>query len=147
MKKRHSIFSLEPGEGINLTPLLDIIFNLVFFFLLATTMRQQKAVIEVNIPEASTGVEISAPESQVIIINITEENVIIVDGHVYTPAELSDYLIEQNSKREPENLKLTAIVRGDGESNFATMVKAMESCSLAGIGDVAIQIKRVNESR
>ncbi|MCL5271318.1 MAG: biopolymer transporter ExbD, partial [bacterium] len=45
---------LEPG--INLTPMLDMIFNLLFFFVLATQIRTNARQMEVQLPEAGSAV-------------------------------------------------------------------------------------------
>ena len=46
-----------PAGNLNLTPLLDIIFNLIFFFVLATTIRDQaeERQIEICLDEWSSG--------------------------------------------------------------------------------------------
>ncbi|GAB4311591.1 MAG: biopolymer transporter ExbD [Candidatus Sumerlaeia bacterium] len=138
MRRRRSIFTLELNEGVNLTPLLDIIFNLVFFFLLATTLRQHEAALNVELPEAGTVADQPRSGRQTIVINITRANVIIVDGRVMTPLELGDHLARRAASAE----QLSVVVRGDGEADYEMMIRVMEACAATGIADVSFQVKK-----
>jgi biopolymer transport protein ExbD len=53
LRRRHSRRRRIP-TGINLTSLLDAIFNLVFFFLLATTLRREEGQARVELPRSET---------------------------------------------------------------------------------------------
>lgn len=138
MRRRHSLFSFSLDEGINLTPLLDIIFNLVFFFLLATTLRQHEAALNVDLPEAGETAQTQPQDADTIIVNVTRANVIIVNNRVMSPEELADHLRER-AEAKPG---LSLIVRGDSESNYQTMVRVMEAGSAAGITNLVFQVEK-----
>jgi biopolymer transport protein ExbD len=77
MTGRVSTQSLE-DEELNLTPLLDCIFNLVFFFLVATNLKQEQAQLEVQLPQAPIQTAQAPPESIVITIGASGE--IVLNG-------------------------------------------------------------------
>ena len=44
-----------PGGRFNLTPLIDIVFLLIIFFIVSDNMIQQDNAVDINLPEAVTG--------------------------------------------------------------------------------------------
>ena len=54
MRKRRRGAEQDESE-VNLTPMLDVIFNLLFFFILATTLRQDYLEIAVDLPSMEHG--------------------------------------------------------------------------------------------
>lgn len=137
MKKRRSIFSPDPGDGINLTPLLDVIFNLVFFFLLATNVRQSQALLQVELPSAQSATETKPTEKNEVVIVVTAEDKISVDGTEYTDETLSKFLGDKSHKA-----KLEVMIRGDSLAHHATIVEVMDICSRVGITEVSVQVKK-----
>lgn len=141
MRRRNSLFTFTLDEGINLTPLLDIIFNLVFFFLLATTLRQQEAALNVELPVASDAAQQQQDEAETIVVNITRANVIIIDGRVLSREELAEHL----RARAAEKPDLSIVVRGDGESDYQTMIHVMEAGMASGLSNIVFDVKKPRE--
>jgi biopolymer transport protein ExbD len=80
-------------DPINLTPLLDCILNLIFFFLLATTIKQNIQVVEVQLPQTSVS---TTPPSvpKLIVVTIATDGRILLDKDVVTSAQLKTRLAE-----------------------------------------------------
>jgi biopolymer transport protein ExbD len=74
-------------DPINLTPLLDCILNLIFFFLLATTVKTSSQVMEVQLPQSGVGVTpIKVPKE--IVVTIVSNGSIFYDNDAVTSAQL-----------------------------------------------------------
>src|SRR5438552_11303069 len=73
----------EGEEPYNLVPLTDMVFNLLIFFMCATTFAQVEKELSVQLPQAtSTFKPLSAAPEQ-IIINVKEDGSAIVSGQPY----------------------------------------------------------------
>jgi biopolymer transport protein ExbD len=56
VRRRHSIWSLrgDPGEGLNVTPLIDVVMVLIVFFLMVGKLASDRSA-SVRLPESATG--------------------------------------------------------------------------------------------
>ena len=120
-------------EPINLMPLIDMVFLLLIFFLVATTIAQEEREIAVQLPGAAAVEPLSAPPQQ-LIINILEDGQTKVAGTIYTRPQLSAVLtsLSQNeSERE-------VLIRADLRSIHKHLASVVSLCSKAGITEFKI---------
>ncbi|MFG0257634.1 MAG: ExbD/TolR family protein [Phycisphaerales bacterium JB043] len=113
---------------VEITPMIDMVFLLLIFFLVATTFHQTEREMQVALPEASAASPISAALRE-IIVNVLEDGTIIVSGQNYTPDALAS-LITDAVASNPEQ-KVT--VRGDRNTPYAFIVGALDACKQAGV--------------
>jgi len=113
---------------IEITPMIDMVFLLLVFFLVATTFQDEEREIDIALPVASSGAPISEALRD-IIINVKSDGAIVVAGRSRTPDELRE-LISVAAKRNPAQ-KVT--VRGDREAAYAHIVGVLDICKTAGI--------------
>ena len=74
---------------IELTPIIDMVFLLLVFFLVATTFHQTEREMQIALPAASSAGPISAI-LQELIVNVDADGQIIVAGKTMTSKELRD---------------------------------------------------------
>lgn len=116
--------------GINLTPLLDVIFNLIFFFLLATTLRSEVYETRIKLPKSSSAEK-------------TEENPntirIEADGSIYFAGRLvsEEQLERQLGKLAAGGVEEVAI-DGDEAVNFGRVYAVVDICRRAGLSAVSL---------
>jgi biopolymer transport protein ExbD len=77
---------LEEGSGINLTPLLDMLFLLIVFFIVSSVFVEEEKDMEVQLPVSVQAEALTAP--QPIVINIRQDGTLIHHGRTLTPDEL-----------------------------------------------------------
>lgn len=118
----------ESGVAIDLTPVIDMVFNLLIFFLVATTFLQTEREMRIALPFASSAAPISAMLQEVI-INVDAEGKIIVSGKTLTPEDLRG-LMGNAVQANPEQ-KVT--VRGDRSTAYANIVAVLDICKNTGI--------------
>ena len=121
----------EPKTGvasIELTPIIDMVFLLLIFFLVATTFHQTEREMQIVLPASATAGPISSVLRE-IIINVDEEGEIIVSGINMTPEDLHNLIMEAVAGN-PEQ-KVT--VRGDRATAYANIVRVLDVCKSAGI--------------
>ena len=117
-----------PRVAIELTPMIDMVFLLLIFFLVATTFHQTEREMQIALPVASAAAPISAM-FQELIVNVDVDGRIIVGGHKTEPEALRS-IVGEAVKVNPEQ-KVT--VRGDRRTAYANIVTVLDICKAAGI--------------
>lgn len=117
--------------GVNLTPLLDAMFNLVFFFLLATTLRTEEVQTQVTLPQSARAPEV-APEIPT--VSIDQEGRIFFRGRQVVAEELELELIQLASGGETE-----IMIRGDQDVGLGRVYEIMDLARRAGLKAVSLQ--------
>ncbi len=123
-KKRHI-------TEINLTPLIDIVFNLLIFFLITTTFVQNPG-IEVDLPKATQSAEQANDDA--VIVAVTEEGRLIYGGAAVSIDELREKLEEKRGEREDD----TVIIQADAETPHGKVVEVMDLARQIGYRQLAI---------
>ncbi len=127
---------LEDEGGINLAPLLDVIFNLIFFFVVATTLRTDETFFDLVLPEAA---EEPAREQQPPLpeVFVLQDGTLIYDGNEIT-ADALEQTIREYVDREGTR---RAVLSADGEASVQRQVDALEVLRRAGIQDVIQRVR------
>ncbi|MCO6436702.1 MAG: biopolymer transporter ExbD [Phycisphaerae bacterium] len=118
----------ETGAHIEITPMIDMVFLLLIFFLVATTFHQTEREMQVALPQASHAAPMSSLLRE-LVINVDEEGRIIITGRTVEPGELKS-MIENAVAGNPEQ-KVT--VRGDRRTAYANIVRVLDVCKGGGI--------------
>lgn len=121
---------VESGIHIDFVPMVDVLFNLLIFFLLATTIAQVEREVQVALPYASE--ESSLPISAALrelVVNVDASGDMVVNGRSINAEELRA-LVQELVAGNPEQ-KVT--VRGDRTTAYANVVKALDVCKGAGV--------------
>lgn len=116
------------ATGIDLTPVIDIVFLLLIFFLVATTFAQQEREMEIALPRTAHSGPISAALRE-IIINVAADGRLVVSGAQIAEEPLGAMIaaaVEANPAQ-----KVT--IRGDSRTNWGRMAQVMDLCRGAGV--------------
>lgn len=114
--------------SIELTPIIDMVFLLLIFFLVATTFQQEEREMQIALPFAGSAAPISTI-LQDLIINVDADGKIILGGRFIDTEELRS-IITSAMKNNPEQ-KVT--IRGDRGTPYANIVSVLDICKHAGI--------------
>jgi biopolymer transport protein ExbD len=121
---------------INLTPMLDVVFNLIVFFMVGTKFVDMDRSIEVDVPKVSQAGPLTAAPSRRV-LTVTRDGATALDGRVMS---LDDVTRELTAARS-EYPELAVLVKGDGEGRFQSVADALSACTQAGIADTAICVQ------
>jgi biopolymer transport protein ExbD len=120
---------LEKGlRTIDIAPLIDVVFQLLIFFMLTSTFIFQPG-IKVNLPRAITSEMLSEETAA---INVTAENLIYFDQKLVTLKELSSSLKRVASRRLP------VLIKADRKASMGRIVEVWDICRQEGITQVNI---------
>ncbi len=124
--------SLEKGK-LDITPLIDVIFLLLLFFMLSSSFILQPG-IKVNLPESKVS---EAQSEDNIIVTITAERKILLNDENITEGTL-EIKLRPIAKRTPDKI---VIIKADDRVNHGLVVKVMGEIKSAGINRLAIATK------
>ncbi len=116
--------------GITLTPMLDVIFNLIFFFVLTTTIRQELTQLPVRLPEAAAGQQASAEPLPTLVLD--REGLLMFGDRAVGEAEL-ELLLGELAGGGNRELRL----RADDQADWGRVVRVMDICRRLGLGLLA----------
>jgi biopolymer transport protein ExbD len=128
----------EEKIGVPIAPMIDVVFLLLIYFMVASTLEQQEADLSFQLPGSVEQDEpLDLPDEQ--IIAIREDGQVMVNDYPYDSPELERYqelaaMLTRFREASTAN-KVEAIVTiSPAESvSHAQIVKVMDACSLAGI--------------
>ena len=116
------------NPSIEMTPMIDMVFLLLIFFLVATTFHQSEREMQIALPFASSSGPISVSLRE-IIINVRDEGEIVVAGRTITEEDLGG-LIREAIAINPEQ-KVT--IRGDRNARYAYIAAVLDVCKQSGV--------------
>jgi len=128
------LFEEEEAE-VNMTPMLDVVFILLIFFIVTATFVKE-AGIDVNRPEAATAVK---KEKANILIAISDK------GEVWINKRRIDVrAVEANVQRlKAENPQGTVVIQADKKATTDVLIKVMDGARAAGVYDVSIAAQEI----
>jgi biopolymer transport protein ExbD len=86
---------LKPQGGrFNLTPMIDVVFLLIIFFIVSNNMIQQDNAIQVELPEAETGTLPQEQQTKRLTISIPQSGPVYVGTEVFDEKRLRQLMIE-----------------------------------------------------
>ncbi|MDX1480924.1 MAG: biopolymer transporter ExbD [Woeseiaceae bacterium] len=130
MRKTNSYATDEEENEINLTPMLDVVFIMLIFFIVTASFIKE-AGIDVDRPEANTAD--TMPDAS-ILVAISPENEIWIDRKQIDPRGVRAAL----ERLRAENPKGSMVIQADEESTHEVLTLVMEAAKQAGISNVAI---------
>lgn len=120
---------MRERPSVNVTPLVDMMFILIIFFLVTTQFQQEERDIQVNLPETRTGETLSSAARSLIVINVRRNGNYVIRDKIMSPDELRD-LIVQAVARNPDQ---KVLVRADKQALHGYVAAAIALCKQAGI--------------
>ena len=119
----------EPAE-INLTPMIDIVFILLIFFLVTTSFVRESG-IQVDRPAAASSESV---EGSAIMIAIRPDGEIWLDRRAVDLRRLQPTIARVHS-RSPD---APVVIQADRGADVGLLVQVMDQIRLAGIRDIAV---------
>ncbi|MCW8834496.1 MAG: biopolymer transporter ExbD [Colwellia sp.] len=120
----------EEKEEIDMTPMLDVVFILLIFFIVTASFVKE-AGIDVNRPEAATAVK---KERANILVAISDKGDIWINKR-----KVDIRSVQANIERlKAENPQGTVVIQADKKATTDTLIKVMDSARAAGVFDVSI---------
>ncbi|MGM0486155.1 MAG: ExbD/TolR family protein [Planctomycetota bacterium] len=121
-------------SSLSLTPLIDVVFLLLIFFLVTTRFAQEDYELAVVLPAASEAQPLTV-EPKELFVNIDQQGEYVVDGRAMTRREIEDVL-RQAVANNPVNQSV--VIRADKRVQFDKVVAVMNLCNRTGVRDYSV---------
>jgi biopolymer transport protein ExbD len=132
----------DEEPAINMTPMIDMVFLLIIFFLVGTTFSQWEGSIDLQVPQvAETGALTAPPQQRV--VNIYRDGRIVLDQQ---PVDLKE-LTRRLAAARAQYPELGVVVRGDAAGTFQGVAEVLSACRAAGISELGISVRLPNVER
>ncbi|MCE2423644.1 MAG: biopolymer transporter ExbD [Pseudomonadales bacterium] len=117
---------------INLTPMLDVVFIMLIFFIVTATFVKEIG-LDVNRPEDDKPQTVD-PDKKSIIVRVTNRDRVIIAGR-----DVDIRSVRANIERlHAENPEAPVIIQPHPESRTDTMIQIMDSARQAGVYNVSL---------
>jgi biopolymer transport protein ExbD len=127
MRRHHQ---QDEDTGIDLTPMLDVVFIMLIFFIVTSSFIKE-AGVEVQRPQAETA---SPQDKGNILIAITADGQVWMDKKVVDVRSVRAH-VERMRVDQPEG---AVVVQADQDARTGLVVQVMDQARLAGVQDVAL---------
>ena len=129
--RKNQVFGGEEEENeINLTPMLDVVFIMLIFFIVTASFIKE-AGIDVDRPDAPSA---ESQDDAAILIAISANDEIWIDRRETEPNAVRGMI----ERLHAENPKGSIVIQADEESTHEMLVIVMEAAKQAGVTNVAI---------
>jgi biopolymer transport protein ExbD len=123
----------EDEPTMNLTPMIDVVFTLLVFFMLATKFAERERSLDVDLPAASAAQETAASLEE-LVINVTRDGRVSIEGRTLAGDDLYRVL-EEAARRSPGR---PVVLRGDRKGAYDEIVTVLNECMRAGLSDLSL---------
>jgi biopolymer transport protein ExbD len=132
---KRGMFDHKAYDEINLTPMLDLAWNLLVVFIVCITAAVQG--IQVNLPKASTAPALNKPSTRA--ITIAGDGVIYLDAYPVTLKELENTLVQYKAT----NPDLPVIVKGDSQIAYQQVIDVLDLLQRLEITQLGLVTQKV----
>lgn len=124
--------------SLSLTPLIDVVFLLLIFFLVATKFAEEERELDVLLPEASEAQPLTSKPREMF-INIDDKGRYFVTGKILTLDQLYP-ILKAAWVNNPG--RASVVIRADKRCRWEFVVAAMNACNKANIRDYRVTTKK-----
>ncbi|MDO4574011.1 MAG: biopolymer transporter ExbD [Planctomycetia bacterium] len=123
--------------GFNMTPMIDVVFLLIIFFLVASHFSRQEASVEVALPKAEHGEPAQDDDTPRLTLSLPEEGKMFIGSREIRPNELPALLASEKN-RAGRGLQLR--IRGDKKIPYRVIQPILIDAAKAGVYDIQFAV-------
>lgn len=132
----------DEQPALNLTPMIDVVFLLIIFFMVATSFAEMERDIELELPEVASAAALTAAPKQRV-VSVQAEGEIRLDGEDVSLSQLTERL----SAARNDYPELSVVIRGDAACAFQHVAASLAACKAANITDLGITVRIAEGNR
>jgi biopolymer transport protein ExbD len=128
--------------GFNMTPMIDVVFQLIIFFLVSSHLARQETQLEVDLPDAASGESAESDQTRRIVVNVLPEaqpdRRIQVGGEVMDGDRLAQLILHESQTASGE---LEVRIRSDRRMPYGVIEPILLACARAGVWNVTFAVR------
>ncbi|MEM9828661.1 MAG: biopolymer transporter ExbD [Planctomycetota bacterium] len=122
------------ASNLSLTPLIDVVFLLLIFFLVTSEFEDEERRLDIVLPSA-TSAEPMIGRVREIVIDVNAEGTLFLGGQATTLNDLEDLLIKAVADNPSSQ---SVVIRADRQAAFQGVVGVMDLCNRSGVSDYSV---------
>ncbi len=140
----------EEEVHINLTPLIDVVFLLLIFFMLTTTFVKESQ-LDINLPQSSSQQKLKTDNVLRIDISAAGEYAVKMPGSTISKSLINrseDTLLralKDAAEASPDRNKLITVLRADGKTPHRAVVMALDAAQRLGLVHISFATRQASE--
>ena len=128
-------------DSLSLTPLIDVVFLLLIFFLVATKFAEEERELSVRLPEASEAMPLTSKPRE-LFVNVGADGRYFVSAKAVTLDQLQP-ILQTAEVNNPG--RASVIIRADQRCRWKYVVAVMNACKKAKIRDYRVTTRGTGE--
>ena len=134
--------AISSDVGFNMTPMIDVVFQLIIFFLLSSHLAKQETQLPLPLPAAASGTRQAADNRPRLTVNVLADGTLLVANHPINSNDLAALLRERLAAHGDD---LEVRIRGDRGVLYSRVEPVLLACVQAGIWNVAYAVHQKND--
>jgi biopolymer transport protein ExbD len=122
---------------LNLTPMIDVLFLLIIFFMVGTRFTDGERKIKLQVPTVGQVASDSANLPQKKVVHVFRDGRILLDEQPVSLEQLTSQLQSACSQQPATSIA----VRGDAEGSFQNVASVLGACKAAGVRNMAVSVR------
>ncbi len=124
----------EENFSLDLTPLVDVVFLLLIFFMVSTVFVDFKRRMDISLPTSKVSIPDETPKA--LELEITVDKQVFLNGN-----KVSQKSLESALKKIDVDKKKAAIIRADKNLPYGDVIKVMGMLQSARILDISVAVQ------
>lgn len=129
--------NIADSDSFNMTPMIDVVFNLLIFFLLSATYANEERELELSVPTVKSAAP-AAPSPRAIEVVVHSDGRVELQGESVTAPVLESRLV-QAKRNYPDQ---SVAIRGDRGARYQWVADVLSICRRAGIRKVDVIVRQ-----
>lgn len=127
----------KKSSTLNLAPMIDIVFLLLIFFLVSSTLQGEEAIYNITVPDSSIG---ESKNVEMIKIFLDKDNTIYFKEKEYSRDNIENFLRDISAAKD-KKVKIYA----DKQTNFESIVFLIEKLKNNNYQDISFALREKNK--
>jgi biopolymer transport protein ExbD len=125
------------GVSINLTPMIDVTFLLIIFFLVSSHLAKQENFLPLELPVASSGVS-DFSERFTLTVQIPPDGAYLVNNTRASLDQIQNLILSKMEENSKNPIRIR--IRTDKSAAYAPIAKLLKLCALTGNSDIVFAV-------
>lgn len=136
----------------NLTPLLDVVLQLLMFFIICTNFKMEETSTEIKLPSAQSARPIEKSDVDVLFLNIDPDGKVLVLGKSPMSLIEAKYWLKQQYEdaerlAKGEKVQTAVIVRASRDCDYDNVYKLMQACHDVGFRRLNMRVLQISQEQ
>lgn len=128
----------QPDSSINMTPMIDVVFQMIIFFVCTVQLEQEAISEALRLPEAPHGPLVAdEKDPRTITIEIEKDGKIYIARTPLSESRLRKVLQKTVADYGPAGPSIPIRIRADGEASHADVRRVLDACTAAGLHKIS----------